>query len=493
MTSIFKRCFTHRRQGNAFGILFSLIVLLIALPLWVGALIERDPYVNNFSANAENGFYIDKEINFTIKGGDKQDDYLDAYLNFDDGKQHNFKLRKNKVYVKNHTYNNAGLYNPRLTLKDTVGREITLELSLEIKDKDYAAIENFSFNKKTSNNLGERVYLDYKIDCYDKDDYEASIDWGDNVTTLVDIFYGPAITSHLYEEEGSYDIKLILEDCSSQEITNKELRVIIGEKEEDEEEEEEENRYPQARFFLRTAWPTAGQLVYFQEAVSDPDGRTDLKEWLWNFGDGVTSRDLNPTHRYNQAGNYKVSLRAEDKAGNVDTYYQWITVAAQPTYNLVRVVENNRIYEIINGQYHWIPNPAIFLDYGFKSHYVQDIHLSNLGNYSRAKLLQVKGTKDIYYLTESYMKRRIPNMQVFYSYGNQLEDVITVSKFELDWYPINHLIKYDNDWRIYYLDNDTKHWIKNSYVFENRDFQWDEIAPINKTEFNSYPTGEILE
>jgi len=41
-----------------------------------------------------------QRINFTIKGGDKQDDYLDAYLNFDDGKQHNFKLRKTKFMSK---------------------------------------------------------------------------------------------------------------------------------------------------------------------------------------------------------------------------------------------------------------------------------------------------------------------------------------------------------------------------------------------------------
>lgn len=38
--------------------------------------------------------------------------------------------------------------------------------------------------------------------------------------------------------------------------------------------------------------------------------------WLWNFGDGSTSTQQNPTHSYAQSGNYSVSLKVSNTIGN---------------------------------------------------------------------------------------------------------------------------------------------------------------------------------
>jgi len=39
--------------------------------------------------------------------------------------------------------------------------------------------------------------------------------------------------------------------------------------------------------------------------------RGEVTSWLWNFGDGTTSTEKNPTHVYTQTGNYSVSLSAD--------------------------------------------------------------------------------------------------------------------------------------------------------------------------------------
>lgn len=47
-------------------------------------------------------------------------------------------------------------------------------------------------------------------------------------------------------------------------------------------------------------------VVAFQDN-SSPNGAA-IKAWLWNFGDGQTSTQQNPTHAYNLAGDYTVTL-----------------------------------------------------------------------------------------------------------------------------------------------------------------------------------------
>jgi len=38
--------------------------------------------------------------------------------------------------------------------------------------------------------------------------------------------------------------------------------------------------------------------------------------WYWNFGDKCTSTAQNPTHKYNKAGKYTVSLTVENADGS---------------------------------------------------------------------------------------------------------------------------------------------------------------------------------
>lgn len=41
-------------------------------------------------------------------------------------------------------------------------------------------------------------------------------------------------------------------------------------------------------------------------------GEGNLEEWLWHFGDGTTSTDVNPTHIYGSSNNWTVSLKVTD-------------------------------------------------------------------------------------------------------------------------------------------------------------------------------------
>lgn len=56
-----------------------------------------------------------------------------------------------------------------------------------------------------------------------------------------------------------------------------------------------------------------GKRVQFSDQSSDSDGR--IVSWHWQFGDGETSTEQNPSHRYRKPGRYSVVFRVEDERG----------------------------------------------------------------------------------------------------------------------------------------------------------------------------------
>ncbi len=51
--------------------------------------------------------------------------------------------------------------------------------------------------------------------------------------------------------------------------------------------------------------------------------------YLWNFGDGVTSNAINPSHQFNSNGNFNVTLTANNACGPV-SFSQQVTIEAAP-------------------------------------------------------------------------------------------------------------------------------------------------------------------
>ncbi|MCU4176468.1 PKD domain-containing protein [Carboxylicivirga sp. N1Y90] len=79
---------------------------------------------------------------------------------------------------------------------------------------------------------------------------------------------------------------------------------------------------PVAEFRVSTTLIDKGQSVTFTDYSTE-----EPMEWLWNFGDGSTSTDKNPTHTYNKAGVYTVSLTVTNDAGSdTETKTNLITV-----------------------------------------------------------------------------------------------------------------------------------------------------------------------
>ncbi len=72
-------------------------------------------------------------------------------------------------------------------------------------------------------------------------------------------------------------------------------------------------------------------VTFTDNSTSSPN--STVTGWYWDFGDGNTSLNQNPTYAYNTGGTYQVMLVAQNNQGCTDTIYKTMYVQSMPVAN----------------------------------------------------------------------------------------------------------------------------------------------------------------
>ena len=131
--------------------------------------------------------------------------------------------------------------------------------------------------------------------------------------------YQTQIASYTYTTKGTYTVTLQVTDSLG--VTATDTCIVYV-----------SNRDPIAAFVYSPnnyPHPTTLDTVQFTDTSIDEDGT--LASWYWRFGDGTTSTERNPTHKFSSGKTYSVSLKVTDNDGGYDTETKSITVIALAT------------------------------------------------------------------------------------------------------------------------------------------------------------------
>jgi PKD repeat protein len=153
---------------------------------------------------------------------------------------------------------------------------------------------------------------------YDPDGNIVSFSWrfGDGTTST------QANPSHTYAAAGTFTATLTVTDNSG--ASSLRSMTVVA-------KPAVPNRLPAAAASAKPLSGTAPLLVNFSSAgSSDPDGR--IVSYAWEFGDGATSNQANPSYTYTKAGTFTAKLTVTDNLGATASRSLTITVRAATSY-----------------------------------------------------------------------------------------------------------------------------------------------------------------
>jgi PKD repeat protein len=101
---------------------------------------------------------------------------------------------------------------------------------------------------------------------------------------------------------------------------------------------------PYAEFACKKAatWQCSGDLTICPIAICKSHSGGEALTYHWDFGDGHTSNEKDPTHQYNAFTIYGITLTVTDGAGLTDSqthFYDWSTVE-EPVRLYLPVITN---------------------------------------------------------------------------------------------------------------------------------------------------------
>lgn len=182
--------------------------------------------------------------------------------------------------------------------------------------------------------------------------------------------------THSYSTEGSYMVTLTAFSKNGKKSNSTSQIISIG-------------LPPTCLFTFYPQIPNVNETVQFTNNSS-----SNATSWLWNFGDGSTSTEKNPSHVFSSANSYVVSLTASNKFGNA---IQTKTIQ----------VENNYNYSFLAGSY-----SVVDVANGYTSTYSDNITMSSTNNNKFFTARFANYTNAIVYFTVSSNSINIPSQTV---------------------------------------------------------------------------------
>ncbi len=252
----------------------------------------KEIIVGSVECNANFSVYIDSVSNTAHFNNQSTGMYTQSYWEFGDG---NFSFNEDPVY----TYPAPGYYVASLSVwNQATGCMDYYQKLVLVGNSNLDCEADFSSN--VNNQTNTVTFINHSI--------------GQNIVGYLWNFGDETISMeeepvHVYPEPGIYDVCLSIWNASGQCYNTGYKTVYVG--------ESQTNCNAQ---FVYTMDASSNTVTFNENSTGNPT------EFLWDFGDGNTSIEQDPSHTYTEDSIYLVHLEVSNASGCYDDYYDLINI-----------------------------------------------------------------------------------------------------------------------------------------------------------------------
>jgi PKD repeat protein/predicted phosphodiesterase len=228
-----------------------------------------------------------------------------------------------------HSYSEIDSYTVTLTVWDKHGGSDSISKTIVIGNR--MPVAGFSY---TPHNPNINEVITFTDESYDPEGSVVEWEWdfGDGTTSAEE---NP---TYSYSETGFFIITLtVWDEYNDSDSISKIIEI----------ENFVENLAPNAGFSHSPDCPMISAIIAFTDESFDPDG--SIVTWEWDFGDGTTSNEHNPTHAYSESGLFTVTLTVwdEDSSSNITSRVISVVEIQKPVAEFSFLPGNPVVNELI--------------------------------------------------------------------------------------------------------------------------------------------------
>jgi len=196
----------------------------------------------------------------------------------------------------------------------------------------------------------------------------------------------------------------------------------------------------------------------------------------------------------NSTGDFEVIITGEidGESFSATNTVNVLGITLEEEETLVTADEGPEVYVIKNGRKRHIPSPQAFSRLGYAWQKIKKISNVEMNSYGDDELMKASNNPAVYLIVTG-MKRHIPSVEVFESYGFNWDDISIVSSDELADYSDANLIRVAGDVKVYLLAGGKKHWVPTQAVFNKHGYKWENVIIVNSAEGDTVLEGENIE
>lgn len=214
-----------------------------------------------------------------------------------------------------HKYQDKRSYTVTLTVRDD--NDISDSITKMITMINLAPTADFTYSPSSPKVGADIQFTDRSTDP-EGITLEYLWDFGDGFTSI------QQNPKHKFTSSGMKYVRLtVTDDEDAEDFVIKSIKIIA-------------NVPPSADFSYSPENQKMNHDVQFNDESTDSDGY--IVEWLWDFGDGITSTQENPTHQFKKGGEYLIRLKVTDDNGDSDDIIKKVNIIQ--TYDLTLKVKD---------------------------------------------------------------------------------------------------------------------------------------------------------